>query len=88
MEQNEEIYTFKPDFTKAEVQELIDWFEQRMDQLPSEFQINKSTSTKDLCFTVTRLISMLKGREVNVTICGYIAHLALIRKRLELAGMK
>lgn len=88
MEQNEEIYTFKPDFTKAEVQELIAWFEERMDQLPDEMEINKSSSTKNLRFTVTKLISMLKHREVNVTICGYIAHLALIRKRLELAGMK
>lgn len=88
MEKKEDIYTFKPDFTKEEVNELIDWFEKRMDQLPEKMQINKSSSTKNLRFTVTKLISMLKGREVTVTICGYIAHLALIKKRLELSGME
>lgn len=88
MEKKEEIYTFKPDFTKAEVKELIAWFEERMDHLPDELQINKSSRTKNLRFTVTKLISMLKERDVTVTICGYIAHLALIRERLILAGME
>lgn len=87
MEKKEDIYTFKPDFTKAEVNELIDWFEKRMDQLPEEMQINKSSYTKNLRFTVAKLISMLKEREVTVTICGYIAHLALIKERLIQAGM-
>lgn len=88
MEKKEDIYTFKPDFTKAEVKELIAWFEERMDRLPDELQINKSSRTKNLRFTVTKLISMLKERDVTVTICGYIAHLALIRERLILAGME
>lgn len=88
MEKKEDIYTFKPDFTKAEVKELIAWFEERMDHLPDELQINKSSRTKNLRFTVTKLISMLKERDVTVTICGYIAHLALIRERLILAGME
>lgn len=88
MEKKEDIYTFKPDFTKAEVKELIAWFEERMDHLPDELQINKSSRTKNLRFTVTKLISMLKERDVTVTICGYIAHLALIKERLILAGME
>lgn len=88
MEKKEDIYTFKPDFTKAEVKELIAWFEERMDRLPVELQINKSSHTKNLRFTVTKLISMLKEREVTVTICGYIAHLALIKERLIQAGME
>lgn len=88
MEKKEDLYTFKPDFTKAEVKEMIAWFEERMDQLPDELQINKSSKTTNLRFTVTKLISLLKHREVSVTNCGYIAHLALIQKRLELAGMK
>ena len=87
MEKKEDIYTFKPDFTKEEVNELIAWFEERMDRMPAELQINKSSYTKNLRFTVTKLISMLKEREVTVTICGYIAHLALIKERLIQAGM-
>lgn len=88
MEKKEDIYTFKPDFTKAEVNELIAWFEERMDRMPTELQINKSSHTKNLRFTVTKLISMLKEREVTVTICGYIAHLALIKERLIRDGME
>ena len=88
MEKKEDIYTFKPDFTKEEVNELIAWFEERMDRMPAELQINKSSQTKNLRFTVTKLISMLKEREVTVTICGYIAHLALIKERLIQAGME
>ncbi len=83
-----EIYTFRTDFTKAEVKELIAWFEERMNRLPATLQINKSSKTDNLQFTVGKLIAMLKGREVNVTLCGYIAHLELIKKRLEQNGME
>lgn len=88
MEKKEDIYTFKPDFTKEEVNELIAWFEERMDRMPAELQINKSSHSKNLRFTVTKLISMLKEREVTVTLCGYIAHLALIKERLIRDGME
>lgn len=88
MEKKEDIYTFKPDFTKEEVNELIAWFEERMDRMPAELQINKSSHTKNLRFTVAKLISMLKDRDVTVTLCGYIAHLALIKERLIRDGME
>lgn len=88
MEKKEDIYTFKPDFTKEEVNELVDWFDARMDKLPQELQINKSSKTTNLRFTVSKLISLVKGREISVTICGYIAHLAMVQKRLQQSGME
>lgn len=88
MEKVDEIYTFKPEYSKQEIKELIVWFEERMDKLPDELQINKSTRTSDLKSTVDSIMKVLRVREMTVTFCGYAAHLFLIRERLKVQGME
>ncbi len=88
MEQIESIYTFKKDVSQQELEEIIEWFEARMDRLPETMQIDKATYTGNLPATVKSYLNMLKGRKVSVTFCGYIAHLGVIRKRLQLGGME
>lgn len=84
----ETIYTFKSNFTKEELEDLISWFEARMEKLPATMQIDNSNYTENLPLTIKAYISMLKNRVPNTTFCGYISHLELIRKRLQLEGME
>ena len=88
MEQIEPIYTFKNNVSQQELEELIEWFEARMYKLPETMQIDKATYTGNLPATVKSYLNTLKGRKVSVTFCGYIAHLGVIRKRLQLGGME
>lgn len=88
MENIEPIYTFKKDVSQQELEEIIGWFEARMDKLPETMHIDKATYTGNLPATVKSYLNMLKGRTVSVTLCGYIAHLGVIRKRLQLGGME
>lgn len=88
MKKLEEIYTFKPEYSKAEVKELITWFEERMDKLPADLQISSSTYTPDLKSTVNGLLEIMRVREMTVIFCGYAAHLFLIRERLKAQGME
>ncbi len=83
-----EIYTFKPVFTREEQRELMEWFEQRMDKLPKELQINKSTHSADLPRTVKAMIGVIKEKGGSTAFSGYIAHLELIRERLKRQGME
>lgn len=89
MKKMEEIYTFKPEYSKSEIQELITWFEERMDRLPDELQISRAAYTSDLKATVDSLLELMRVRSMNVvTFCGYAAHLFLIRERLKQQGME
>ncbi len=83
-----EIYTFKPVFSRGEQKELMEWFEQRMDKLPKEIQINKSTRSTDLPRTVQAMIGVIKEKGGSTAFSGYIAHLVLIRERLKMQGME
>lgn len=83
IEKNPHLY--KPEFTKGEVDECIRWFEERMDKLPATLRLNDSTTASNLPYTVKSLINVLKVHQGNlsVTFSGYMAHLLLIRQRLE-----
>ncbi len=88
MEELKNIYTFKPEFTKEEIQDLIAWFETRKDRLPATLQINRSSHTENLPHTVKRMIGVITEKGPTPTFSGYIAHLFLIRERLKEAGME
>lgn len=87
IEKNPHLY--KPEFTKGEVDEHIKWFEDRMDKLPETLKLNDSTTSTNLPYTVKRLIDVLRMHQgdLSVTFYGYVAHLALIRLRLEEQGI-
>ena len=82
----EEIYTFKPKYTKKEINDLLEWFRKRTAQLPETLRLSKSTYTKDLKRTVNAYVSLLSQDEIKPSWNGYIAHLMLIRERLKEQG--
>lgn len=78
-----EIHTFKTQYSKEEVEEVINWFEERMEQLPRELQISNSMRTSNLPETVKKLIKFVVSNEQTATFSGYASHLLLIRERLK-----
>lgn len=80
---------FKPAYEKEEVEELLAWFEKMKDKLPQELRLDAATVTKNLPFTVERLMLVLRHHKSNmsVTFSGYVALLMSVRKRLEEQGI-
>lgn len=76
---------FKKDYTAEEIDECIQWFEQRRGKLPMEFQIDPGMKSYDLQKTVDRLIQFVKGRFpiTSTTFNGYAANLLNIRDLLQ-----
>lgn len=83
-------HMFKPDFKKEEVEELLAWFEARMDKLPKTMKMDPATETDNLPLTVERLMKVLSRHKSNfsVTFSGYMALLLSIRQRLQDEGME
>lgn len=83
-------HVYQPEYKKAEAEELLGWFRERMDRLPQAMQLNEATSTKNLPRTVESLMSVVKSREdmLDVTFSCYMSHLVLIRQRLMEQGME
>ena len=73
---------FKAEYKATELQELFDWFEKYMDQLPKTLQIDDATCTHDLPRTVNSYINLLKRIRLTASQNGYVSHLMLIRHRL------
>lgn len=95
MEEQEHIveknpHLFKIEYEYAQVEELMEWFEARMEQLPQTLQLNPATSTRQLPETVKSLIAVIKARDgkLDVTFNSYVSHLLLIRMRLKEQGME
>lgn len=83
-------HMFKPNFKKEEIEELLAWFETRMDKLPKTMKMDPATETDNLPLTVERLIKVLSRHKGNfsVTFCGYMALLLSIRQRLQEQGIE
>lgn len=77
------IETFKPSYTSEEKDELVTWFEERMERLPQTLQMDDCMSTKDLPRTVRSYIKLFKTNRTNVEFSGYIAHLFMMREALR-----
>ncbi|MCM1108139.1 MAG: hypothetical protein NC388_03660 [Clostridium sp.] len=88
MEEPEKIDMFKKNFTQEELDEIVEWLEQRMDRLPQSMHLDKATWTDDLPKTVRSYIRMMKGRKPTTTVSGYIAQMLVMRKRLQQMGVE
>lgn len=80
--------TFKEIYSQEELNEIAEWFAQRMDKLPSELVINESTKTDNLQKTVQTLLALTKRSRLDVCFSGYLAHLFLIRRKLQEMGIE
>ena len=61
IEENPHVY--KAEFDKAEAEELIGWFEARMDRLPKTLKLNAAVTTNNLSRTVKALMTVVRSRE-------------------------
>lgn len=80
--------TYQPEYTKGFRDEQIRWFEERMDKLPQELQINEYSRSRNLTFTVKALIRTLQANTPSVTFSGYMETLMQIKDRLIEQGME
>lgn len=83
MERVGHIETFKPSYTSEEKDELVAWFEERMERLPQSLLLDDCMSTKDLPRTVRSYIKLIRTGRKNVEFSGYVAHLFLMREALR-----
>ena len=75
---------FKRLYTEQERNELIQWFEQHIDELPQRMLIDKSIATNDLPKTVKSMTTVLRNQNLvkRSTYCGYMATLLRIRDQI------
>ena len=78
---------FKAEYEASELQELFEWFEKHMEQLPRELQLDDATYTRDLPRTVRSYVHLLQNMRRTISQGGYVAHLMLIRERLRDEGL-
>lgn len=83
MEKLKHIEMFKPHYDEKELEELYEWFEQRMDRLPEKLQVLDCMSTKNLAKTVEAYLHLLKNSRRSVATNGYTAQLFTIREALK-----
>ncbi|MCQ2266924.1 MAG: hypothetical protein MJZ40_04355 [Bacteroidaceae bacterium] len=74
-------------YTKAELDEIIEWFKARMDALPQDLTIAPGVTTKELPAVVTRYFDIIALHKENPTYTGQISHLFKIREVLIQQGM-
>ncbi len=79
---------FNPNYTTEERDAQVAWFDQHIDQLPQEMQINAATRTSNLPNTVRALLNTIRANQPAVTFAGYFETLLQIRDRLEEQGIK
>ena len=77
----------RPKF-QAGLDELLSWFQQRMDKLPKTMQIDDATSTDNLYVTVDALSRTLRKYGSGVVFSGYQKTLQKIKDNLVAQGME
>lgn len=87
MEQTKKTYTYKSEYSREEVQELVKWFKDRMDLLPETLVLDECSKTDNLQKTVKAFIALLDRDKINPFWSGYISHLLDIRERLREQGI-
>ncbi len=76
------------DYTSADVEQQAVWFEAHKDQFPKTLQINESTYSPDLSYTLDGLFLTLRRNEPSLIFYPYFRMLLTIRKRLVEEGVK
>lgn len=73
-------------YDSAELQELVQWFEQRRGQLPQSLSFNEGFKIPDLPTMVERYLELLPTVKENPTFGAQLHHLFRIRGMLQEQG--
>lgn len=76
------------EYTKAEIQEIMEWFRSRYDRLPQSVTINDGFKVPDLRFTVKQYLEFIKLNYENPTYAPQVLHLFRMRERLQEQGFE
>ena len=79
---------FKEYYTREELNELVTWFDERMDRLPQQLVIDDTCTSSDLPKTVRALCKLAGRQHLDVCFSGYFSQLFTIRERLQAHGME
>ena len=74
---------YKKIYSKEELDTLISWFKEHMDELPQSIYVDKATYVKDLRYTVNLYFDIAKDLREIPCYGGQIRHLFLIREAIE-----
>lgn len=75
-------------YPEADLEELVAWFKDRMDQLPKELQLNSASFIPDLPRTIKAYIALIASNKRNPIFSGQIKLFFEIREVLQASGMK
>ena len=81
-------FDFKEYYTREELNELVTWFDERMDRLPQQLVIDDTCTSSDLPKTVRALCKLAGRQHLDVCFSGYFSQLFTIRERLQAQGME
>ena len=74
---------YKKLYTNEELDGLIAWFKEHMDELPESIYIDKATYVKDLKYTVTLYFDILNELREIPCYGSQIRHLFLMKEAVE-----
>jgi hypothetical protein len=74
---------YKKQYTQEEVNEIIDWLNNHMDQFPKRLQLSDAILIEDLPKTLSSLMYNAKSNYRNVSFSGLICKLFAIKDVLE-----
>ena len=78
---------YKSIFSKEELNELTDWFKERLDALPESLQVDDATFVRDLRQTVEYYLRLVELYHDKRTFSGQLYLLERIRKKLIDLGL-
>ncbi|MGN1240847.1 MAG: DUF6965 family protein [Alloprevotella sp.] len=78
---------YKSIFSKEELNELTDWFNERKDKLPETLQVDDATFVKDLHQTVDYYLRLVELYHDKRAFSGQLYLLERIRKKLIELGL-
>ena len=74
---------YKKQYTQEELDNLVAWFKEHMDELPQSLYIDKATYVKDLKYTVQLYFDIVRDLAEIPCYSGQIRHLFLMKEAVE-----
>lgn len=76
------------EYTKAEIQDIMQWFRARQDRLPESLVINEGFKIPDLRFAVKQYLEFVEVHYENPTFAAQVLHLFRMREYLQAQGFE
>jgi hypothetical protein len=78
---------YKKTYSEEKIQEIVEWFKARLDQLPPTLELHPSTKIRNLDYTVRTYIEIAETHHTNGTYGAQVFHLFKMREKLIELGI-